>query len=256
MPADIPAVRAFLSAHPLLYAAVMDLDKQPQVYPAEVCFLSEEAICFAAAKCERFYGALSLARRVSLCVRDGESGTVFRMMGVPVFTEDEETVARCLRENASLRERWGTEPKMVIAWFLKDAVCQFQYRDGREETVRLGTPEGLLVGIRIKKKTELRDRLSSLLAEREEMADPPKDGAELEKQKLYDGALLYFAETAKELWPRMDIRPIQRSALFETYDEREAYVALAKKRVGNALIDKPEDLTYWLDRERLAEKGS
>ena len=72
------------------------------------------------------------------------------------------------------------------------------------------------------------------------------DEEAVRRQKIYDGTLLYLAEKAKEVWPRMDIQPAERSVLFETYDEREEYVALARKRLGNAYIDKPEDFTYWL----------
>ena len=56
----------------------------------------------------------------------------------------------------------------------------------------------------------------------------------------------------------MDIRPIERSALFETYDEREKFVDLAKRAIGNAVVDKPEDRTCWLSKETLgslADKG-
>ena len=73
-------------------------------------------------------------------------------------------------------------------------------------------------------------------------------------QKLYDGAVLYVAETAKGLWPRMDIRPIERSLLYETYDERERYVNRAREILGNTVIDKPEDLTWWLNKETLRGK--
>ena len=52
----------------------------------------------------------------------------------------------------------------------------------------------------------------------------------------------------------MDIRPIERAAVFETYDEREKYTALAAGIIGNAVIDKPEDLTYWLNLETLKEQ--
>ena len=49
----------------------------------------------------------------------------------------------------------------------------------------------------------------------------------------------------------MDIRPIERAAVFETYDERERFTSLAASLIGNAKIDKPEDVTYWLNRETL-----
>lgn len=50
----------------------------------------------------------------------------------------------------------------------------------------------------------------------------------------------------------MDIGPIERSALFETYDEREQFTGLAKRLIGNQMIRQPEDLTYWLNKETLA----
>ena len=107
----------------------------------------------------------------------------------------------------------------------------------------------VLTGITVKKKTELRDRIAKVLERRE--AEPP--ALPEETAKLYDGALFLFAEAAKALWPRMDIRPIERAAVFETWDEREKYTKLAARIIGNAVIDKPEDLTYFLDPERLAE---
>jgi hypothetical protein len=49
----------------------------------------------------------------------------------------------------------------------------------------------------------------------------------------------------------MDIRPIERAAVFETYDERERWTNEAAALIGNAQIDKPEDLTYWLSIDTL-----
>ena len=76
--------------------------------------------------------------------------------------------------------------------------------------------------------------------------------------KLYDGALFLFAEEAKKLWPRMDVQPMERASVYETWDERESFVRLAKRLIGNAVIAKPEDMTYWLNPETLTElyKGS
>ena len=51
----------------------------------------------------------------------------------------------------------------------------------------------------------------------------------------------------------MDIRPIERAAVFETWDQREHYTKLAAALIGNAVIDKPEDLSYWLNPETLKE---
>ena len=39
--------------------------------------------------------------------------------------------------------------------------------------------------------------------------------------------------------------------MFETWDERERYTRLAAELIGNTVIDKPEDLTYWLNKETL-----
>ena len=103
------------------------------------------------------------------------------------------------------------------------------------------------MGITIRKKTELRDRLARILERRE--AEPP--AVIDETAKLYDGALFLFAEAAKALWPRMDVRPIERAAVFETWDQREHYTKLAAELVGNAVIDKPEDFSYWLNPETL-----
>ena len=63
------------------------------------------------------------------------------------------------------------------------------------------------------------------------------------------------AEAAKALWPRMDVRPVERAAVYETYDEREKYTSLASSKIGNAVIDKPEDITYWLDFRKWSEGG-
>ena len=49
----------------------------------------------------------------------------------------------------------------------------------------------------------------------------------------------------------MDIRPIERAAVFETWDQRERYTKLAAELIGNAVIDKPEDLSYWINPETL-----
>ena len=44
--------------------------------------------------------------------------------------------------------------------------------------------------------------------------------------------------------------PQRRSGRESTYDEREKYTSLASSKIGNAVIDKPEDITYWLDFEK------
>ncbi|MBQ2190971.1 MAG: hypothetical protein IIT70_07800 [Clostridia bacterium] len=245
----VEKIKEFLGGGRALYAATMGLDKTPCVHYAELCFEKDGALYFACPKCGRFYGELSMYPAVKLCAFDGASGVELLIGGRPVFTEDEAVIAECLENSPSLREAWGGEPKMIIAWFLADAVCEFtRVKDGEKQVFELGSPENALIGVRIKKDKQLRDRLSAIMAERESAPAEPNG-----LQKLYDGAVLYFAECAKQVWPRMDVTPIERSAVFDTYDEREKFTLLAKKLVGNASIDKPEDLTYWLNKEQLAQ---
>ena len=135
---------------------------------------------------------------------------------------------------------------MLIAFFLKDVTLELVRDDGTSETVELGTPENVLVGITLKKDKEIRDRLTRIMERREAEKPELLDETSIRRQKICDGTLLLLAEKAKELWPRLDIQPAERSVIFETWDEREEYTRLARKRLGNARIDKPEDLTYWL----------
>lgn len=248
------ALLVFLSENRILYAATKGLDKLPKVHPIEYLFEQDGGLYFALPKCEAFYGELSLFPLPMLCAADAKSRRVLTLRGEAVFTEDEAIIDRCLESSAALKKRWASEKNMLIAFFLKNAEAVFTSLDGGGETViSIGTPENALVGITLKKNTELRDRLINLM-ERREAESPETEGeAALFSQKLYDGALMYFAETAKALWPRMDIRPIERSALFETYDEREKFTVLAKKLIGNANIDKVEDITHYLNKETLAE---
>ena len=248
----IEKIKQFLGDRPVLYAATMDFDKTPNVHPIELCFEKDGALYFAAPKCGRLYGELSTYPLVKICAFDAESGAVVTLSGKPVFTEDEAVIAKCISSCRSIREAWGHDAKMLIAWFLNDAVCEITGTKEEDRVVyELGTPENVLIGVRIKKDKELRDRLISIMEERESESVSAKDEAELYRQKLYDGAVLYFAETAKEIWPRMSILPIERSLIYETYDERERFVLRAKKLIGNAEINKPEDLTYWLNKETL-----
>lgn len=248
----IEKIKDFLGDRQVLYAATMGFDKTPNVHPVELCYEYEGALYFAVPKCGRFYGELSTYPIVKLCAYNAESGAVLTLSGKPVFTEDEAVIAKCIGSCRSIREAWGHDAKKLIAWFLTDAVCEIAGpKDGEMTVYELGTPENVLIGVGIKKDKELRDRLISIMEERESEKVNAEDETELYRQKLYDGAVLYFAETAKEIWPRMNILPIERSLLFETYDERERFVLRAKKLIGNAEINKPEDLTYWLNIETL-----
>ena len=236
----------FLKDHPVLVAGTMGLDKKPQLHRVELCYEEEGAFYFAAAKCESYYGEISLYPYLTLCAYDPEEGVFLRLKGRAVFSEEEGVIMRCLTESPALSRRWGSEPGMLIAYFLKDMTAEFLYDDGTREEISLGTPENALVGITIKKDKELRDRLSRIMERRETETPEPADEESLRSQKIFDGMLLVFAEKAKELWPRLDVQPAERSVLFETYDEREEYMRLARKRLGNARIEKPEDFTYWL----------
>ena len=253
-------VLEFIRNNSLLYAATMGLDKEPKVYPAQLCFEEDGALYFACPKCEMFYGELSMHPFVCLCACSID-GTVLRITGNAVFTEDEGIVSRCIESSPFLKEKWGAQPDMLIAYFLKDMSAEFtSLRNSDQRTISLGTPGSALVGISIKKDTELRDRIIKIMERREAEGPMPTEEAmavldadALYAQRLYDGALMYFAETAKALWKRMDIGPIQRCALFETYDQLEEFTGFAKRLIGNATIDKPEDLTYWLNKETLLE---
>ena len=248
----IEKIKEFLGDRQVLYAATMGFDKTPNVHPVELCYEHEGALYFAVPKCGRFYGELSTYPLVKLCAFNEESGAVLTLSGKPVFTEDGTVISKCISSCRSIRKAWGHDTKMLIAWFLTDAVCEITGpMDGDREVYELGTPENVLIGVRIKKDKELRDRLVSIMEERESEQLIAEDETELYQQKLYDAAVLYFAETAKEIWPRMNIQPIERSLLFETYDERERFVLRAKKLIGNAEINKPEDLTYWLNKGML-----
>lgn len=254
MTAGIDAVWDFLNKHPVLYAATRGLDKLPSLHPVRLCFIREGAIYFACAKCESFYGELSLSPNFALCAADEKSGRVLTLRGRAVFTEDAEIIEECAKSDPALDKKWGGDRAMLIAFFLTDGTAEFTSMSSSERRmIPLGAPENALIGIKIKKNTELRDRLIKLMERREAEKPETGDEAALFSQKLYDGALMYFAETAKALWPRMDIRPIERSALFETYDERESFTLLAKKLIGNANIDKVEDITHYINKQTLAE---
>ena len=263
-----------LQRFPELFAATTGLDKKPQLWPVRFLFAQDGSLWFATAKCARYYAEISMTPALTLGVYAAETGTFIRLRGKALFSEDKTLVARCLKEDPNLTAAWGEDPNLYIAYTLTGVQAEITSisPDIPARTLRVGDSESLLQGITLKKKTELRDRLSRLMERRE--AEGPKlsadngivDGAEplpaagLERetalfaQKLYDGALLYFAETAKALWPRFNIQPIERSVLFETYNEREQFTALAKRLIGNTVIDKPEDLTYYINPETLLER--
>ena len=234
-----------------LYVGTVGLDGKPQVRPV---FFAEEAngaLYFLTAKNSRMYAELSKTPYIEFCAFDTETETTFRLSGKVSFTEDVDVIERCVLSCPTVLQKAGGDRKMLIAFFLLGAVASLESENILLPSVelRLPDPSGILIGITIKKKTELRDRLIRVLERRE--AEPPS--LDEETAKLYDGALFVFAEAAKSLWPRMDIQPIERTAVFETWDEREKYTALAARIIGNAVISYPEDITYWLNPETLKE---
>jgi len=241
------AAGAVLSAFPPV-AAVIGLDNRPEARTLPFRFAEGGVLYFSAEKCSRLYAELSRKPALSLISRDPGGGSELRIGAKACFTEDPEARARLFRDCPELAEAWGPDGKMIALFFLTEVSVELTV-DGDVRSFRLPDPQGVVRGVTIKKKTELRDRLAKILVRREEEG-PAGDP---ETAKLYDGALFLFAEQAKALWPRMDVTPIERCAVFETWDEREHYTEAAKILIGNAVVDKPEDLTYWLNPETLAE---
>ena len=231
-----------------VYAGTVGLDGRPQVRPASFLFAQNDALYFMTAKNTRMYAELSKTPYIQLCMTESETQSVYRLSGKVCFTEDSEIIERCVKEKEDVFQRFGSDQKMIIAFFLLGAELEITAQT-EEKKLRLPEPNGVLIGITIKKNTELRDRLAKILERRESEPFTSVD----ESTKLYDGALFVFAEAAKAIWPRMDIQPIERAAVFETWDEREKYTDLAASLIGNAVIDKPEDLTYWLNIETLKQ---
>ncbi len=240
-----------LNRFSLLYAGTIGLDGKPQVRPISFAGEANGALYFLTAKNCRMYAELSKTPYIELCAYDAETGTTFRLSGKVSFTEDVDVIERCVLSCPTVLQNAGGDRNMLIAFFLLGAMASLESENILLPSVelRLPDPSGILIGITIKKKTELRDRLIRVLERRE--AEPPT--LDIETVKLYDGALFVFAEAAKALWPRMDIQPIERAAAFETWDEREKYTALAARLIGNAVISYPEDITYWLNPEMLKE---
>ena len=241
----------FLARSFPVLAAAEGLNGRPEIRPVTFLFAEDGALYFLTAKNRRFYAELCRKPHICLTAFDRESEVFLRISGKACFSEEEPVLDRAVRERPELLQAFGGEPKTLIAFFLLEAKAELLA--GLDEIPQaeffLPDPSGVLTGITIKKNTELRDRIAKILEHRE--AEPP--ALPDETAKLYDGALFLFAEAAKALWPRMDIRPIERAAVFGTWDEREKYTKLAARLIGNAVIDKPEDLTYFLDPERLAE---
>ena len=108
-------------------------------------------------------------------------------------------------------------------------------------------------GIRFENDDELRGRMVRVMTRRAAEAPSPAAPQDVELQKLYDGTLLCFAEAAREVWPELDPGLLSGKLLFADDDEKAAFMALAGRLIGSVRIDKPEDITYWVNKDTLAE---
>lgn len=109
------------------------------------------------------------------------------------------------------------------------------------------------MGICFEHDDELRGRMVRVITRRAAAIPLLADPKNVYLQKLSDGALLCFAEAAKLVWPELDTGSLPRSLLFESEEERASFTELARKLIGNVRITKPEDITYWVNRETLSE---
>lgn len=122
-------------------------------------------------------------------------------------------------------------------------------RDGDEIVMERRLPRRTLAFCR---DEELLGRMKRLLERRAARADTGEEIAW--EQRLCDAALLLLAREAKKLWPEVDTAAAERAMRFAGDEERERLIALAARLIGGRLIDKPEDLSYWLSAETLAER--
>lgn len=234
------AVSAILRRFTPCYLSTIGLDGAPQVRPVALRLVRDGGFYFTVSRADRLYAELSRDARVSLCVYDSETDTCLRLSGKTHLSEDVGLAADC-----------GADAKTHSVFFLlgASAVLTSSCEEIGNDEWLLPDPQGVLIGITIKKDTELRDRIAKVLDRR--AAETPNKEEDLFLKKLYDGALVYFAENAKALWPRMNIQPLEAALLYETYDAREEFTSLAARLIGNAVIDKPEDISYWLNKETL-----
>ena len=232
------------------FLGTIGLSGRPQIRPGHFLFEQEGALYFITVKSSLLYGELSKKPYVQSCIYDPETKTLCRISGKACFTEDTKILERSLQTLPDIGEALDGK-EFRIAYYLTEGQLELTSQSAEIPDLKLALPDpsGIITGIHIKKITELRDRLTRIFIRREE--NPPvQDPKTL---RLYDGALFVFAEAAKALWPRMDIQPVERAAVFETWDEREKYMKKAAALIGNTNIQKPEDLTYWLDPETLKE---
>ena len=74
-----------------MIAGTMGFDKKPQLYKAELCYEEGGAFYFAAAKCETYYGEISVYPELVLCTYDPEIETLLRLRQESVFSPRAET---------------------------------------------------------------------------------------------------------------------------------------------------------------------
>ncbi len=108
-------------------------------------------------------------------------------------------------------------------------------------------------GIRFEKDDELRGRMVRVMTRRAAETPNPVEPQDVYLQKLYDGTLLCFAEAAREVWPELDSGFLSDTMLFEDDNEKAEFMGLAQRLIGSVRIDKPEDITYWVNKDTLAE---
>ena len=125
---------------------------------------------------------------------------------------------------------------------------------GRQKTTQLAADQPLQTadGIRFEQSDELRGRMLRVMAKRKEETCIPEGQEAICLQKLYDGALLCFAEAAGRVWPEVDTGSLPGCLFYEDEAEKAEFMEQARKLIGDRYIDKPEDITYWINKETLA----
>ena len=108
-------------------------------------------------------------------------------------------------------------------------------------------------GIRFERDDELRGRMVRVMTRRAAEAPNPVEPQDVYLQKLYDGTILCFAEAAREVWPELNTGLLSDTMLIEDDNEKAAFMELAQRLIGSVRIDKPEDITYWVNKDTLAE---
>ena len=124
---------------------------------------------------------------------------------------------------------------------------------GRQKTPQPAADQPLQTadGIIFEQCDELRGRMLRVMARRKEETCVPEDQEALCLQKLYDGALLCFAEAARRVWPEGDTGSLSGCLLFNDEVEKAEFMEKAIRLIGDRRIDKPEDITYWINKETL-----